>query len=193
MDGAAAAFLGCFPVPNGVKCSPMTDFETAHRLWAPWRMEFIRQPKETDCFLCRIVREGPAHDAENLVVHRGPTGLLLLNRYPYNGGHLMAAPLRHVGRLQDLTAAERGELMELACRAERLLERVMRPQGFNVGVNEGAAAGAGLADHVHLHVVPRWEGDTNFMPVLGATRVVPQALAATYAELAAADREGAGG
>lgn len=163
----------------------MSDFPTAQRLWAPWRMEFIRAPKETECFLCRILREGPAKDAQNLVVRRGASGLLLLNRYPYNSGHLMVAPFRHVGRLGELTAAERGEMLELACLAERLLDRVVRPHGYNVGINEGAAAGAGLKDHLHLHVVPRWEGDTNFMPALGNVRVMPQALDEMHAALAA--------
>ncbi|MGD9782339.1 MAG: HIT domain-containing protein [Kiritimatiellia bacterium] len=166
----------------------MSDFKTSHRLWAPWRMEFIRAPKEKECFLCRILREGAGKDSQNLVVRRGADCLLLLNRYPYNSGHLMVAPFRHVGTLGEMTAAERGEMMDLACLAERLLEKVVRPQGFNVGINEGAAAGAGLKDHLHLHVVPRWEGDTNFMPALGNVRVVPQALdemhAALMAELA---------
>ena len=163
----------------------MSDFETAQRLWAPWRMEVIRAPRETECFLCRILREGPAKDARNLVVRRGASGLLLLNRYQYNSGDLMVAPCRHGGRLGELTAAERGEMLELACLAERLLDRVVRPQGYNVGINEGAAAGAGLKDHLHLHVVPRWEGDTNFMPALGNVRVMPQALDEMHAALAA--------
>ena len=171
----------------------MTDFQTAHRLWAPWRMEFIRGPKEEGCFLCRIVREGPAKDAENLVVCRSKACVLLLNRYPYNGGHLMAAPLRHAGTLGALTADEMRELMELTCLAQRLLERVMHPDGFNVGLNQGSAAGAGLKDHLHMHVVPRWDGDTNFMPVLGGVRVMPQALGEVHAALAAEwAREGAG-
>jgi ATP adenylyltransferase len=173
----------------------MTDFQTAHQLWAPWRMEFIRGPKEEGCFLCRIVREGPAKDAENLVVCRRSACILLLNRYPYNGGHLMVAPRRHVGTLGALSSEELREMMDLTCLAERLLERVARPQGFNMGLNQGVAAGAGLKDHLHLHVVPRWEGDTNFMPVLGRVRVMPQALeemhAALLAELAL-ERAGAG-
>ena len=171
----------------------MTDFETAHRLWAPWRMEFIRRPKEKGCFLCRIIGEGAEKDAENLVIRRGGSCMLLMNRYPYNGGHMMAVPLRHVGTLGALTAEETREMMELTCLAERLLERVVRPQGFNIGLNQGAAAGAGLKDHVHMHIVPRWEGDTNFMPVLGGVRVMPQALEELRAELAAElVREGAG-
>ena len=171
----------------------MTDFQTAHRLWAPWRMEFIRGPKEEGCFLCRIIRDGTAKDAENLVVCRRKTCFLLMNRYPYNSGHMMAAPLRHVGALGALTAEEMREMMELTCLAQRLLERVASPQGFNVGLNQGSAAGAGLKDHLHMHVVPRWEGDTNFMPVLGGVRVMPQALGEVHAALAAEwAREGAG-
>ena len=162
----------------------MNDFETAQRLWAPWRMEFIRAPKESGCFLCRIAA-GPEHDAANHVVGRRGTALLLLNRFPYNGGHLMAAPRRHVATLAELAADEMKDLMELVCRGQRLLAGVMRPEGFNVGINEGAAAGAGLKDHLHVHVVPRWEGDTNFMPVLGGARVVPEALAETCAALRA--------
>ena len=148
-------------------------------------MEFIRAPKEEGCFLCRILREGPGKDAENLVIRRGKTCLLLMNRYPYSSGHLMVAPLRHVGTLGELSQEERGELMDLACLGERLLQRTIHPQGFNMGINQGAAAGAGLKDHLHWHVVPRWEGDTNFMPVLGSVRVMPQALEEMHALLVA--------
>ncbi len=151
-------------------------------------MEFIRAPREKECFLCRIVREGPDKDAGNLVLRRGASCILLMNRYPYNSGHLLVAPFRHEDTLGALTADERQEMMDMACLSERLLERVARPHGFNMGINQGAAAGAGLKDHLHLHVVPRWEGDTNFMPVLGGARVMPQALeemhAALWAELA---------
>ena len=109
-----------------------------------------------------------------------------MNRYPYTSGHLMVAPVRHVGTLGGMTSEERGEMMDLACLGERLLLRVARPQGFNMGINQGAAAGAGLKDHLHFHVVPRWEGDTNFMPVLGSVRVMPQALEEMVALLVAA-------
>ncbi len=149
-------------------------------------MEFIRAPKEAECFMCRILREGPSKDAENLVIRRGATCLLLMNRYPYTSGHLLVAPFRHEGRLDVLRPEELGEMMELASLGTRLLERVAQPQGFNLGINQGAAAGAGLKDHLHLHVVPRWEGDTNFMPVLGAVRVMPQALEEMRAALVAA-------
>jgi len=148
-------------------------------------MEFIRAPKEDACFLCRIIQEGPEKDAENLVIQRGRTCLLLMNRYPYTAGHLMVAPLRHGGELGERTSEELTEMMQMACVAERLLERVTHPQGFNLGINQGAAAGAGLKDHLHLHVVPRWNGDTNFMPMLGNTRVMPQALEEMHALLLA--------
>jgi len=154
-------------------------------------MEFIRTPKQEDCFLCRIIREGPEKDAENLVIQRGRTCLLLMNRYPYTAGHLMVVPLRHGGELSELTSEELTEMMQMACVAERLLEQVAHPQGFNLGMNQGAAAGAGLKDHLHLHVVPRWNGDTNFMPMLGHTRVMPQALEEMHGLLLAELPEGA--
>ena len=146
-------------------------------------MEFIRAPREKECFLCRIIREGVRKDAENLVIHRVKSCILLMNRYPYNGGHLLVAPFRHEGTLCALSPEELREMMALTCLGERLLERVAKPQGFNVGINQGSAAGAGLQDHLHMHVVPRWEGDTNFMPVLGSVRVMPQALEEMHAAL----------
>jgi ATP adenylyltransferase len=161
----------------------MSDFLASQHLWAPWRMEFIRAPREPECFLCRIIREGPEADARNLVIRRGRSCLLLMNRYPYTSGHLLASPYRHAGALDALTPEERLEMMELAGLGTRLLERVAQPQGFNLGINQGAAAGAGLKDHLHLHVVPRWEGDTNFMPVVGSVRVIPQALEEMHAAL----------
>lgn len=153
------------------------------RMWAPWRMDFILSPKEQGCFLCRIIAEAPDRDEANLVVLRGERCLLLLNRYPYNAGHLMVAPLRHVATLAELTVEEQTELLSLACRGQRLLEKAFAPQGFNLGINQGTAAGAGLKDHMHLHIVPRWAGDANFMPVLGSPRVVPEALERTCRRL----------
>lgn len=164
----------------------MTSEQPAHLMWAPWRMAYFRAPKEKGCFLCRIIQEGPENAAGNLVLHRGETCLLLMNRYPYNVGHLMVAPLRHAGVLAALAPEEMRDMMAMACLGERLLERVAQPHGFNLGINQGSAAGAGLKDHLHLHVVPRWDGDTNFMPVLGRTRVMPQALDELYAGLKAA-------
>ena len=142
-------------------------------IWAPWRIEYIRAPKEKGCFLCDKGRGGKA--AEH-VIHRGDQAYVLLNEFPYNSGHLMVAPLRHVGDLADLTAEERREIMELLVQCQKVLTHVMAPQGFNIGFNIGTAAGAGVAEHVHGHVVPRWEGDTNFMPVFADVRVIPEAL-----------------
>lgn len=118
-----------------------------------------------------------------LVVHEGRTAFVLLNLYPYNNGHLMIAPRRHIATLADLTSDERAELMELAGRAEQALTEAYRPQGINMGLNLGLAAGAGIADHLHLHVVPRWVGDTNFMSVVGDVRVLPEELPQTAARL----------
>lgn len=146
-------------------------------LWAPWRIDYIRGPKDGDCFFCE--KAARHEDVADHVIARGEHAFVLLNDFPYNSGHLLVAPYRHLGDLAELTPAERAEIMELLVQAERLLHRVMRPQGFNIGFNLGLPAGAGVADHVHGHVVPRWNGDTNFMPVLGSTRVVPEALDAT--------------
>ncbi|MBN1269808.1 MAG: HIT domain-containing protein [Kiritimatiellae bacterium] len=144
------------------------------RIWAPWRMEYILSEEHDGCFLCRAA-EGK-DDRASLVLKRGETCFVVMNRYPYNNGHLMIAPYRHVGELEAMTREERAEMMELASQATRILGETIHPDGYNVGLNLGAAAGAGVADHAHLHIVPRWNGDTNFMPVLGETKVIPQAL-----------------
>ena len=153
--------------------------ETNRPLWAPWRITFIRSPRENGCFLCGNEIPDAASSEEELIVGRGRTAFAMLNRYPYNSGHLLIAPYRHIDRLAGLTAEERAELMELAARAETVLTGVLKPDAFNVGFNLGRAAGAGIADHLHLHVVPRWVGDTNFMPVIADTRCVPEALTDT--------------
>jgi len=164
---------------------------TANRpLWAPWRIEYIRGPKPGGCFFCE--KAARRDDVADHVLARGEHAFVLLNDFPYNSGHLMVAPYRHLGDLAELTPAERAEIMELLVQAERLLQRVMRPQGFNIGFNLGLSAGAGVADHVHGHVVPRWNGDTNFMPVLGNARVVPESLDATAAILRQAWQAGEG-
>jgi len=151
---------------------------TAHRrpLWAPWRIEYIAAPKAESCFLCEKAR---AHDEAAHIVARGQRAFVLLNTFPYNSGHLLIAPYRHVPDISDLDEAEFSELMALALRAKDVMTHALHPQGFNFGFNIGEIAGAGVAEHVHGHLVPRWAGDTNFMPVLADTRVVPQALADT--------------
>ncbi len=147
-------------------------------LWAPWRIDYIRGEKEDSCFLCRIFEE--SRDWENLLLYRGKTCAVVMNRYPYNSGHLMVTPYRHVAEPSDLTEEETLEIAALTARSLDVLRKAMKPQGFNIGINLGESAGAGLKDHLHQHIVPRWVGDTNFMPVLGGPRVMPEALDATY-------------
>ncbi|MFO7821632.1 MAG: HIT domain-containing protein [Lentisphaeria bacterium] len=146
-------------------------------LWAPWRIEYIRSPKETDCFICDAVNEVEGRDY--LVIARGENCLLMLNAFPYNSGHVLIAPYKHVGDLSDLEAETRYEMMDLTIRMKEIIARVMQPEGFNLGYNLGHSAGAGLAEHVHGHIVPRWSGDVNFMPVIAHTRVVPESLEET--------------
>ncbi len=152
-----------------------------NNIWAPWRIEYILAQKDGCCFLCDMF--GEAEDAKNRILLRGPTCAVVMNRYPYTGGHLMVCPYRHVAEPAGLTRGERLEMADTLDRALRALERIMKPQGYNIGYNLGAAAGAGLRDHLHQHVVPRWVGDTNLMPVLGGVTVVPQALDELYAKL----------
>jgi len=150
-------------------------------LWAPWRMDYIMLEKPAGCILC----EKPAQNSDdaNYILCRGNQNFVMMNAYPYNPGHLMIAPYRHVASLEELTADELHEHIEIVSRSIKVLRQVFNPGGFNVGVNMGKAAGAGIADHVHTHIVPRWQGDTNFMPVFADTRVIPQALAETYEKL----------
>ncbi len=151
-------------------------------IWAPWRIEYLLGEKEGGCFLCRMFAE--ERDRENLLLRRGRSCAVLMNRYPYTSGHLMVAPYRHLEHLRDLSTEERAEMADLAIETVEILKAVLKPDGLNLGYNLGAAAGAGLRDHLHQHVVPRWIGDTNFMPVLADTRVMPQALLAQYDVLA---------
>ena len=139
---------------------------------------------DQNCFLCRDVAE--QHDRENLVVHRGEQTLTVLNRYPYNNGHLLIAPRRHVARLDQLTDDEHLEAMRQSTLLVSVLEKAMNAEGFNIGLNLGRAAGAGLPGHLHWHIVPRWNGDTNFMPALAGVKVIPQSLDALWELLASA-------
>jgi ATP adenylyltransferase len=148
-------------------------------LWAPWRLEYIRQAGESEsCVFCAEA-DGELAEHDSLVVHRGERAIVLLNKFPYSSGHVMAAPVRHVGTLADLDDAEALELHRLAVASVDVLGRAYAPDGFNLGWNLGHIAGAGIADHVHVHVVPRWSGDTNFMPVLADVKVLPEHLLAT--------------
>ena len=143
-------------------------------LWAPWRMGYISQDKEEGCFLCRKAGEEP--DSKNLVVARWERCFALLNAFPYNNGHLLIAPYRHVGEWEELQEEEMLEMGKALQEVLAALKRALRPDGFNVGLNLGEIAGAGVPGHLHTHVVPRWQADTNFLPVLAATKVIPQHL-----------------
>ena len=154
----------------------------ARQLWAPWRLEYVQSADEQPgCVFCGALEGDPV---ERLVVHRGERAFVLLNRFPYSSGHLMVAPIRHVGELGELADDEALAIHRLATRGMAALGRTYAPEGYNLGWNLGRAAGAGVVDHVHLHVVPRWVGDTNFMPLLADVKVVPEHLAATRARLA---------
>jgi ATP adenylyltransferase len=153
------------------------------QLWAPWRLEYIQSADEQPgCFLCAASADGD--DEELLVVHRGERAVVLLNRFPYSPGHVMVAPHRHGIEFEELEDAEALEVHRLAGTAVAALRETTSPDGFNLGWNLGRAAGAGVVDHVHLHVVPRWSGDTNFMPVLADVKVMPEHLAVTRRKLA---------
>ncbi|MFH1502661.1 MAG: HIT domain-containing protein [Candidatus Eisenbacteria bacterium] len=157
------------------------------RLWAPWRMEYLMSESPGGCIFCDKPADGD--DRKNLILFRSDSSFVLMNAYPYNNGHVMVAPLRHAATLSALEPAERCDLIETVARAERMLESAFSPQGMNMGVNLGHCAGAGVPGHVHVHIVPRWEGDTNFMPVLGETRVIPELLVQTYERLLGHVRE----
>ncbi len=156
------------------------------RLWSPWRLRYVAaEHKQAGCIFCEKAAAPAESDRENYVLYRGEKGLIVLNLYPYNNGHFMVAPYAHVPSLEDLDAPALGSLMKLVNRGMASLRETMHPDGFNVGVNLGAAAGAGITDHVHIHVVPRWSGDTNFMPIFSETKVIPELLDATYDRLKA--------
>ena len=150
-----------------------------NHLWSPWRMEYLDGSNKADgCVFCTAqeMQDG----VENLIAYRGEHAYVILNRFPYTSGHLLVNPYQHVTRLEDLTPEIRAEMMELVSRCTTVLKSIYKPQGFNMGANLGSAAGAGIPLHVHLHIVPRWSGDTNFMSTVGQTRVLPEALEDTY-------------
>ena len=154
------------------------------RLWAPWRLEYIKGPKDGECIFCVGPESGD--DRAKYVVRRGEHCFTMLNAYPYNNGHLMVSPYRHVASIEELEGPELVELMTLTQESLGALRRAYAPEGFNLGVNQGKIAGAGVEHHVHLHVVPRWGADTNFMPVVGDTRVLPQSLEDSFDDLSKA-------
>ncbi len=152
------------------------------RLWSPWRLDYVsgNTKKQTGCVFCDATHPD---EPDSLIVHAGESSYVVLNLYPYNNGHLMVVPRRHVARLRELTAGELAEIAVLTQRAEIVLTEAYRPDGINVGINLGAAAGAGIHEHLHVHLVPRWGGDTNFMTVVGETRVLPEDLISTALRL----------
>jgi ATP adenylyltransferase len=156
-------------------------------LWTPWRYRYVTQAEDAGvCVFCAAAQS--TDDAKTLVVYRGTHNLIILNRYPYCSGHVMVVPYEHVASLEEVSDAALGELVRLARECEKHLRAVYRPDGLNLGMNLGKSAGAGIAGHLHLHVLPRWTGDTNFMTVVGETRVVPEALEMTWEKLRAAFR-----
>jgi ATP adenylyltransferase len=150
-------------------------------IWAPWRIGFILKGQSSGCFLCQKPKEN--NDEDNYILYRGKANYILLNAFPYNPGHLLVASYRHIGYLEELTAVEASEHFDLVRLGVKLLTKISEPAGFNVGMNLGKIAGAGVADHIHSHIVPRWQGDTNFMPVIGETKVLPEALISTYQKM----------
>jgi ATP adenylyltransferase len=154
------------------------------QLWAPWRLAYVAKPRPSNapgtCFICEGIAADPGLDRNNLIVQRTPFAVVVLNRFPYNNGHLLIAPLAHKGRLDELESEELLQTMETLREMVGLIEQRMRPDGFNIGLNLGAAAGAGLPGHLHWHIVPRWNGDTNFMPVFADVKVIAQSLDALY-------------
>lgn len=157
------------------------------RLWTPWRMQYILRERTKGCVLCEAALADD--DAAYFVVSRGEQCFIIMNIYPYNSGHLMVVPYRHVAHLEDLDDEALAEVMCLVRKCTTLLNHVMHPEGFNVGFNIGKAAGAGIHEHLHVHVVPRWVGDTNFMPVLGETRVMPEMVVDSYRKIRTALEE----
>lgn len=161
----------------------MADEEWPRRLFAPWRFPYVSEEEATEgCIFCAAARDG----RDTLTLHRGERVFALLNRYPYTSGHAMVAPVAHVAEFTALDAATLAEMMALAQRVARALEKVYRPQGMNLGLNLGEAAGAGIVEHLHLHIVPRWVGDTSFMTVVGNVRVIPEDLSQTWEKVARA-------
>jgi ATP adenylyltransferase len=154
------------------------------QIWAPWRLQYIESAGKSErCIFCDFPAQGEAHDADNLIVHRSPYGFLILNAFPYSNGHLMVVPFRHTTSMEDYSDEELLDIMKLTRLSLRLLQSAYHPEGFNTGLNIGRVAGAGIANHLHWHIVPRWNGDTNFMTAVSGIRVIPERLENTYKRL----------
>jgi len=150
-------------------------------LWAPWRMEYILGEKESGCIFCTRINQD--NDKENLILLRGKNNFVIMNKYPYNNGHLMVVPNRHTSEFDSLSDPEKLEMMNLVSKSMNVLKKTVNPDGFNVGLNIGKIAGAGIDDHLHFHIVPRWAADTNFMPVVGQTKIISEDLGETWERL----------
>ena len=155
------------------------------QLWAPWRLDYVENggAKKSGCFFCHAWQD-QGNEKEHLLLFRGKLTFVMFNRYPYNNGHLLAAPVRHVGSMEETTVEEGREMWEVLTICKKILTEVFNADGFNIGINQGKVAGAGVLDHIHAHIVPRWNGDTNFMPVMADVRVIPQSLEAAFVKLA---------
>jgi ATP adenylyltransferase len=157
------------------------------QLWAPWRLQYIESADKTDgCIFCTFPAAGEERDREHLIVHRANRAYIILNAFPYSNGHLMVVPFRHTARMEEYEDDEMLDVMRLTRLGIALLRAAFKPDGFNLGVNMGRVAGAGIADHLHWHIVPRWNGDTNFMPVMADVRVIPESLSEVHRRLRAA-------
>jgi ATP adenylyltransferase len=151
------------------------------QLWAPWRIEFVTQPKASGCILCLKPRE--KRDTRNFILYRGRYWFVMMNIYPYNNGHLLISPYLHIGALEELPDRIFSDLQKVINYSVKAVKRALSSEGMNIGINLGKVAGAGIEDHLHFHLIPRWQGDTNFMPVLSEVRVIPEHLRATYNKL----------
>lgn len=152
-------------------------------LWAPWRIEYVKNANKKGCFFCQYLRQSQRNDRKNLVLLRGEMCVAIMNRFPYNTGHIMVAPKKHKGKFAGLNEIEMLELFTITKDMQETITKVMKPHGFNIGMNIGRIAGAGVPGHLHIHIVPRWTSDTNFMPMIAGTKVVPQALDKLYDQL----------
>lgn len=162
-----------------------TEEYEMRQIWAPWRIKYVQlaqRGKEEGCFLCDKPKQN--NDSASYILFRGDQNFIIMNSYPYNPAHLMIAPYRHIANLEELTDGERNEHFKIVGRSIKVLKQVLNPEGFNIGMNIGKVAGAGIDGHIHTHVVPRWQGDTNFMPVMADIKVINEALAETYKKLA---------
>ena len=157
---------------------------TTKQLWAPWRMTFLKSenPAQQGCIFCNLLKAN--RDSENLILHRSSLSFVILNKYPYNNGHLMVVPLQHTADMDTLKPEEQSDISRLTQHCIKALKETYRPEGFNIGMNLGAAGGAGIREHLHTHIVPRWTGDTNFMPVLADVKTMPQHLEESFKQLA---------